>query len=218
MNQRSIRVVLICFLALGIAATPAYSQNPNPPNQPGNRPENVPTIPPRATTPQTPGQGTRPTSSPLTTGQNNAFLDQAIEINTAEIQLGRLAAAKSQNQRVKDYANMLVKDHSQALGKLQRLQGGKQAGQSTDVPLSTEHEKLRTRLAGLSGAQFDREYIDAMVTGHREVVSLYEKQLISNPDKGTAELNKLVREMLPTTKKHFEHAEQIQKALAAPAK
>jgi putative membrane protein len=204
MNQRSIRV-LVCILALGMAASQAYSQN-------------APTNPPRSTTPQTPGPGTRATPAPATAGQSNAFLDQAIEINIAEIQLGRLAAAKAQNQRVKDYANMLVKDHSQALGKLQHLQGGKPAGQNTDVPLSAEHEKLRTRLAGLSGAQFDREYIDAMATGHREVVGLYEKQISSNTDKGSAELNKLVRGMLPTTKSHLQHAEQIQKTLAAPAK
>ena len=52
---------------------------------------------------------------------------------------------------------------------------------SGDMPgLSPEHRQLLTRLEGLNGAQFDREYIAAMVTGHREAVRLFEQEAGQN--------------------------------------
>src|SRR5688572_27171689 len=43
-------------------------------------------------------------------------------------------------------------------------------------PLSQVHQQLMTRLRGFSGAEFDREYINAMVSGHREAVRLFERE------------------------------------------
>src|SRR5688572_384632 len=108
-------------------------------------------------------------------------------------------------------------------------------GHAADVKLSSEHEMLKTRLSGLSGAQFDREYIEAMVAGHREAIGLFEKQIgtdttasSSNRGASTAresttaradtDVNQVARELLPTIKKHLEQAEQIQKSLSSPAK
>ena len=291
---------LCCALALTIAVAFASAQNPTPrtpnpapgetPNQqPGNRPETTPS--PSTTTPGQ--QNNRPVR---TVSGDDSFLNQAIEASAAEVQLGRLAASKGQNQRVKDFANMMVKDHSQGLEKLQRAQQGTsqggastasgtstressrgqsgtstaqggtstgqagtttersgtatretsrgqsgttagQAGTTTgprsadDVQLSSKHEMLKTRLSGLSGAQFDREYMEAMVAGHREMIGLLEKQAgDTSSNRGTSgreptqekaaapDLNKLAQEMLPTTKQHLAQAEQIEKSLSAPAK
>lgn len=206
-NRRNIwGNLLACVLVLGITTTVGLSQNP--PNQPGNRPATAP-----------PSQVTRPaTASP-----SDSFLTQAIESNTAEVQLARLAATKAQNQRVKDYANMLVKDHSAALEKLQKLQQGGRAGQAASVPLNTDHEKLKTRLSGVSGAQFDREYIEAMVVAHRKSADLFQKQIGSGAPPADAkstdsQVSSLAREILPTIKHHLEQAESIQKMLSAPAK
>src|SRR4051812_40407338 len=49
----------------------------------------------------------------------NSFRDQAIEMNTAEVQIGHIAADKAQNSQVKNYAMMMIKDHTDALAKLQ---------------------------------------------------------------------------------------------------
>ena len=290
MNYRTIWAsCLCCSLALTIATTSSSAQNQNPPRDPPNQPGARQGTTPASPSITAPGQQGRSTTS----STDDSFLSKAIEINAAEVQLGQLAATKAQNQRVKDYANMMVKEHSAALEKLQRAhhgtstvtgqssagtretsrgQGGTTTGQPGattrqpetntgqtgtttglggagtreanrgqsgtttgqpgtvtaqrettttgspgNVPLSAEHEKLRTRLSGLSGAQFDREYIDAMVAGHREAVGLFEKQ--TGAAKSTdADTTKLAQELLPTIKRHLEQAEQIQKSLSAPAK
>ena len=120
MNYRTIWAsCLCCSLALTIAATSSSAQNPprDAPNQPGNRQGTTPASP--STT--APGQQNRPAT---TSSTDDSFLNKAIEINAAEVQLGQLAATKAQNQRVKDYANMMVKEHSAALEKLQRAHHG----------------------------------------------------------------------------------------------
>lgn len=236
MNHRRILASLVlCLMTWVIAAESVYSQNPTvpPAEQRGTRPENPPTVPPT-------NERALPSSNPSTANESNAFLTQAIESNTAEVQLGRLAATKAQNQRVKTYADMLVKDHSAALEKLQRLQPGTRTGQTANPKPSSDHENLRSRLSGLSGAQFDREFIDAMIAAHRKAVGLFERQIgpataagrdsaagrgnNANRDKaatGSAsptEVTALARELLPTIKHHLEQAEQMQKTLAAPAK
>jgi predicted outer membrane protein len=159
------------------------------------------------------------------------FLQQAIEMNSAEVQLSRLAQMKSQNQRVRSYADMMVGDHSQALDRLQAASGG--AGRSTQnrntqdtnraatgtagnstatdnsrnqnaqsnqsnqgsqgsqnnqsgqgnqnqAQLSKQHEELAARLGRLSGADFDREYMQAMVNDHRQAITQFERQVGGN--------------------------------------
>ena len=145
---------------------------------------------------------------------------------SAEIQLGQLASRKAQNDRVKSFGQMMVKDHTDGLSKLQRLQdsartitstpsnqppntsnqppntqnrdtnpttGNKSTGDtaspstssSSIPPLSAEHRQLMTRLEGMSGAQFDREYINAMVNGHREAVKFFEQEAGSTSNTST---------------------------------
>jgi putative membrane protein len=168
----------------------------------------------------------RSATAPLpsnTSPQTNSasFLAQAIEINQAEVALGHLAESKAANQSVKDFSNMMIKDHSADLEKLQKLPGG-----NIEVKISKKHEDLKAKLSKLSGAQFDREYIDAMVSGHREAVGLFEQHSGASPNSpkssasktdAVSQLEAAAREMLPTIKHHLMEAESIQKALAKPA-
>ncbi len=50
-----------------------------------------------------------------------SFATQAAVIGKAEIELGQLAAQKSQDQDVRDYAQRMVKDHQAADAKLQKI-------------------------------------------------------------------------------------------------
>jgi len=74
-----------------------------------------------------------------------SFLSQAIEINEAEVEVGRLASSRAMDKRVKDFANMMVKDHTAGLQKLEKLPGGK-----ASTKLSADHDKLKTRLSDLA--------------------------------------------------------------------
>jgi len=210
MSQRTHFRIFASSALLLLMLTLGYSQNP--PNPPSQNPANQPTK--TTPSPSTTSPATRPNPASATTG-DSSFLSQALEINQAEVEIGRLASSKATDKRVKSFADMMVKDHSGGLKKLQALPGGKNT-----VKLSDKHEMLKTRLSGLSGKEFDREYIDAMASGHREAVGLFEKQAgeATAPSSADSKVNTVARELLPTIKKHLTEAESIQKSLAQPAK
>jgi putative membrane protein len=154
-----------------------------------------------------------------TTQGNDSFLNRATEINQAEIELGRLAQKKSQNPQVREYAEMMIQDHTQALDELRSA-----AGTSQGQPqLNKQDQQLLDRLSKLSGTQFDTQYMNAMVRGHKEAVQMFQHESNAGSSSGTsprqkpgADTNKdagIAREMLPTLQKHLDKAEMIQQSL-----
>ena len=143
---------------------------------------------------------------PLYAHHGNQFLSKAMESNTFEVRLGEMAVSKTQNNRVKEFAQMIVRDHTQAIDQMKKLRDARMAdsvsskGQvdtkttknTPDVQLTPEHQRTLDRLASLSGADFDREFMDMMVRDHRENIRDFEAHsrahgnvISSNPQKST---------------------------------
>jgi putative membrane protein len=149
---------------------------------------------------------------------NREFLTKAMDANMAEIEIGRLALEKASSADVKRFAQMMVDDHSKALDALKPI--ASRGGVPMVAQLDDAHRDLRDRLSRLSGAEFDREYMRAMVDGHEEVVNLLQTR--ANEDrfgdnKGTAtperaedaiarDINAWAANGLPTTRHHLEEA------------
>jgi predicted outer membrane protein len=124
---------------------------------------------------------------PLYAHHGTQFLSKVTEMNTAEVRLGEMATNKAENPRVKEYAQMLVRDHNAALNKVRQLQdarmadskpaaGQNQNSNKAEVKLTPQHQRTMDKLNSLSGAAFDRDYINHMVTSHREGIRLFEAQ------------------------------------------
>src|SRR5262245_50108009 len=113
---------------------------------------------------------------PLFAHHGTQFLTRAMEMNTAEVQLAEMAMKKSQNPQVKDFAQMLVRDHTQALDKIKQLRVDRGVKDTGDVKLTPEEQRTYDKLSKLSGAEFDREFMAAMVSGHRDAIRLFETQ------------------------------------------
>jgi putative membrane protein len=166
-------------------------------------------------------------SSTNTRATDNSFLEKAIQANAAEIELGKMAESKSQNPRVKDFASTLVKDHTDALNRLEQLKPGTESQSSSAIPLSKQQQQLKDRLSKLSGDAFDREYVNAMVTEHQKNIREFEREAGSQssgvrqkpqPEKGNqpagTDEQSTVRELIPTLKMHLQEAQSLQKELA----
>ena len=133
---------------------------------------------------------------PLYAHHGNLFLSKAMETNAAEVRLGQMAVNKTQNPRVKDFAEMLVKDHNEALDKIRGLRTGRLTTRITtdnttsastrdldrnprsaaDITLTPDDQRTANRLSSLSGTDFDREFINEMVRGHRAAIRDFEAQ------------------------------------------
>lgn len=145
------------------------------------------------------------------------FVPQAAMANMAEVQLGHLALKKAQNADVKKFAQMMVDDHLGAQNELADVAAG--ANIQWPKQLDEKHRKLQQRLSGISGAQFDREYMKAMVDGHREVEMMFTTYI--GPARGTkADSSSLAGKVQPWAAKvlsdvkvHLKEAEQISATL-----
>lgn len=130
------------------------------------------------------------------------FVMEAARGGMAEVELGQLASDKAQSDAVKQFAQRMVTDHGKANDELKAL------AQSKNITLPTEldakHKSTKDRLSKLSGAQFDRAYMQEMVSDHQKDVSEFRKQSQSAKD---AELKAWATKTLPTLQEHLQMAQ-----------
>jgi putative membrane protein len=113
------------------------------------------------------------------------FVNDLAVAGTAEVELGRMAAERAVNPDVKKFGQMMVDDHTKANDELTQLASQHNIPVPTD--LDDKHRDLRDKLSKLQGADFDKEYMDAMVDGHDDVLG----KLRSRVDKDTLEKTKV---------------------------
>lgn len=136
------------------------------------------------------------------------FMMKAGNANLAEIEMSRMAVQKSQNDDVKDYAHMIEMDHSEALDSLRDLMKSKQL--SPPGSLLPDVKQDIDRLNTLAGAEFDREFINMMVSDHQKTVEVFRD--ISNIAQ-TEDVKEYASKMLPKLEMHLEKAQRLQSKL-----
>jgi len=104
------------------------------------------------------------TSASVSRGDRK-FMERAAQGGMAEVQLGKLAAEKALSPEVKQFGQRMVDDHGKANDRLKQLATTKGVNLPTELDRSTQREM--DKLAKLSGADFDREYMKHMVSDHR---------------------------------------------------
>ncbi|MGO4573293.1 DUF4142 domain-containing protein [Microvirga sp. 2TAF3] len=137
------------------------------------------------------------------------FVNKAAVSNMFEIQSSQLAQQKSQNDRVRQFAQRMVQDHTAATDKLKSTAQGIQ-GVTVPASLDQPHEQMMQTLQNASGAGFDRAYVQMQVTAHRDAVNLFD-QYAQNED--NPQLKQFAQQTLPTLREHLQSVEQIQTAL-----
>lgn len=154
-----------------------------------------------------PAGATAPIRQPLAAEldeHGRAFLMKAAQGNMAEVQLGTLAAERAMSDRVKQFAQRMVADHSKAQQELMDL--AKQQNWALPTEVSDEQKKTHERLAKLSGEEFDREYMAHMVKDHEEDVAMYERGAAELQD---AALKAYATRTLPVLREHLQQAREI---------
>jgi putative membrane protein len=126
----------------------------------------------------------------------------------AEVELGELAQQKAVSPEVKQFAQMMVRDHTKANSELKQIAG--QENIQLSAELDDKHRDVRERLSKLSGREFDREYMKAMVEDHEEAIDKLES-LADDDDK--PRLKQFASNTLQTVRQHQERAKSIQEQL-----
>jgi putative membrane protein len=137
-----------------------------------------------------------------------------VTANQVDIDAGKLAESKASNEDVKKFAQLMITDHSgvnkQATELVTKLNVTPQDN-LTSYSLQIEGEQNIAYLKTLSGAAFDKAYIDQEVTYHYRVLNAVDEILI--PSAQNAELKALLVKVRPAFVAHLEHAKQLRAAL-----
>jgi putative membrane protein len=136
---------------------------------------------------------------------DHKFVTDAAEGGMAEVQLGQLAVSKASNADVKNFGQRMVDDHTKAGDQLKSVA----AGQGITLPTSigAKNQATYDRLNKLSGAAFDKAYVDQMVKDHEMDVREFEHESQSG---GDAALKSFAGQTLPTLQEHLRMIKDIQ--------
>ena len=148
-------------------------------------------------------------------GPNDAQIAAiVVTANQVDIDAGELAKAKTQSPKVKEFAQLMITDHTgvnkQATALVTKLKV-KPEDNPTSQSLKAGGEKNITALKVLKGPAFDKAYVDNEITYHQQVLDALDKTLI--PNASNAELKALLVKVRPAFVAHLEHAKKIQATL-----
>ncbi|SFU94723.1 DUF4142 domain-containing protein [Pseudoduganella namucuonensis] len=141
------------------------------------------------------------------------MLAQMAQANMAEIEAGKIALQKSQNNEVKAFAQKMIDDHGKGLQEVQAV------AQSKNVTLPTEpdakQKALAKKLNRLSGDAFDRTYTaEAGAKAHKATHAFVQKVQTDAKD---ADVKALAAKLEPTVAQHLGHVETLTATLQSGA-
>jgi putative membrane protein len=159
--------------------------------------------------------GTRPGSQSGTearsAGQQSAdhsFVMEAAQGGLAEVELGQLASQKAQSEQVKQFAQRMVTDHGKANDELKSL--ARQKNITIPSQLDAKHKATTDKFSRMSGAEFDRAYMQNMLQDHRKDVNDFRKESQSGKD---PDVKAWAAKTLPTLEEHLKLAQDANKAV-----
>jgi putative membrane protein len=145
----------------------------------------------------------------LGAGNDAAFVREAIQENIAEVQVGQLAAQRTQSDAVRMFGEMLRQDHSDALQRTRKIA----EAMKVDAPTQPSADAKRKYLAltRLSGRDFDAAFARQMVDDHQAAIAKYR----AHTDRGDEAVAGYVADSLPQLQDHLTKAQALQDRVAA---
>jgi len=162
-----------------------------------------------ATSPGTaPATGDAMKSTATVAAGDKTFAQKAAIGGLAEVAMGKLAQEKAGSDQVKQFSSRMADDHAKANDELKQVASSK--GLTLPTDLDAKHKSKVARLEKLSGAQFDRAYMDEMVSDHKQDISEFEQEAKSGHDN---DIKGFASKTLPTLQEHLKMAQDTDAAV-----
>jgi putative membrane protein len=121
-----------------------------------------------------------PNKAKAQSDDDKKFLAMAAQSDQNEIALSKAAEDKATNPAVKAFAHKMVTEHTQMTESMKPF--ADQWGLTAPMGPDDDHQKELDKLNGLSGHDFDKEYIDQMVTDHAKALDAFTKEAKDTKD------------------------------------
>ena len=186
-RSQPLPLLLTGVLALTLNASPVRAQAPA-----DDAPANT------ATSPATP-------ATPSVSNDDRDIMQDLAHAHHAELESARLALEKSKSERVRQFAQQMIDDHSQAQIDLQQLAQLK--GVKLPQEANLAHKTLTTALRLLSGDLFDRQYMTRIgINDNERTVELLQRAQKNAKD---TELRALLERQLAMAETHLMVARKL---------
>jgi putative membrane protein len=117
-----------------------------------------------------------------------------------------MAETQATRADVKDFAKMIVQDHTESYGHLSELAA--KTGFSIPKGIDTGKDRTIEQLVSLKDQRFDRAFITDEVAAHRHAVAVFKREAEHGQD---AEVKAYAAKMIPVLEKHLHLAEECAK-------
>ncbi len=154
-------------------------------------------------------EATAPTEAAADAQEDDAeFLAEAASGSMMEVELGKLALQKSMSPKVKDFARMLVDDHTKAIADLENIASQKNV--ALPVALMDKHQKTINKFKDETGKDFDKKYLNIMVDDHKEDIKEFQEIVEESKD---TNIKDFASKSLPKLAAHLEMAERLERGM-----
>jgi putative membrane protein len=140
--------------------------------------------------------------------KSDGFAKNAAQGGMAEVQMGKLAAERGGSAAVKLFGQRMVDDHTKANIEMNQLAARKNIALPQE--LSSEQKSMMDKLSKLAGADFDKQYVDAMVEDHEKDVEEFQTQSEKGDD---PDVRAFAAKTLPTLRDHLQMIKDIKSKL-----
>lgn len=137
--------------------------------------------------------------------EDQNFLEDAIQGSYAEIEGSQLALEKTEDPEVKEFAQMMIKDHEKMVDEASALAKAKGIT-PPDGPSVMQTTEI-TALKPLTGGAFDAMYVNRIgVAAHESTVEMFEeaRQNVKDPD-----VQAMIAKTLPKLREHLDMARTL---------
>lgn len=148
--------------------------------------------------------------SAAVTGGQSSFLNDAARGGIAEVEMAKLAMAKSSDPAIKAFAQRLVNDNMAASRDLSSLAAKKEITLPTEV--GNREKAAIEKLNSLSGKAFDAEFVRQVVRDHEIAVALYRRASAMNSD---VDIKEFAAKALSDVEAHLQTARSMDKTPAS---
>lgn len=136
------------------------------------------------------------------------FVKEAASGGLMEVELGKYAQQNAQNNRVKNFGAMMVRDHQAANDELKTIATGKNL--TVPTVMENNHMNKVEELKKETGMNFDKKYMDEMVDDHEKDIDKFRKQAENGKD---PEIKAFAAKTLEVLVMHQDSARSIKEAL-----
>ncbi len=136
------------------------------------------------------------------------FLVKWYEMGMYELQLSQLAASNALDGDVKNLAAELVSEHKQINGNIERIASNNNFVLPTN--LDANHQHTLNDIPKLTGADFDKKYMNEIVNAHEQSVDSY-KDAYKNLTAG--DTKNFAGQTLPLMENHLSMAKKVVKRI-----